>query len=217
MSKKFLYLTPFLFLAGSCSPLRTSPNDDKHQWELKLHEVLTNLDDIKHDINCFQTEMQILEGRIKHYENALTTLKQQEVEKQQEKLEQLGRDLHLLEAKWAGFEKSQSSTKGDLQQLANHANETTAALSQFKNRVAELEQDILSQNKRFEDLAKLKGNIESIAKSIKPTFKIYRVRAGDSLEKIASAHHTKVDRIKKLNELEKDLIVVDQELRIPLD
>jgi len=209
-----IWLIPLFFFA-SCSPLRTSFNDEKHQWELKLHEVLTNLDDLKHDINCFQTEIQILDGRIKYYENALASLKQQDIEKQQVKIEQIVRDLNALEKKWSSYEKSQDGTKGDMQQLASHANETTTALSQFKNRIQELEQDILSQNRRFEDLAKLKGNLESIAKSIKPAYKIYKVRPGDSLKKIASAHHTKVDRIKKLNDLEQDLIVVDQELKIP--
>ena len=216
MSLKHLALLSIGFLA-SCSPLRNSPHDEKHQWELKLHEVLTNLDDLKHDINCFQTEIQILDGRIKYYENALATLKQQDIEKQQAKLEQIARDLGLLEKKWSAFEKSQDGTKGDMLQLASHANETTSALSQFKSRIQELEQEILSQNRRFDELAKIKGNIETIAKSIKPSFKIYKVRAGDSLEKIASAHHTKVDRIKKLNDLERDLIVVDQELRIPVE
>lgn len=216
MSLKRFALFPFILLA-SCSPLRNSPNDEKHQWELKLHEVLTNLDDLKHDINCFQTEIQILDGRIKYYENALAALKQQDIEKQQAKLDQLTRDLNGLEKKWSAFEKSQDGTKGDMLQLASHANETTSALSQFKSRIQELEQEILSQNRRFDELAKIKGNIETIAKSIKPSFKLYKVRPGDSLEKIASAHHTKVDRIKKLNELERDLIVVDQELKIPIE
>ena len=98
--------------------------------------------------------------------------------------------------------------------LASHANETTAALIQFKNRINDLENDISSQNRRFDELSKLKGRIESLAKISAP-FKLYKVRAGDSLEKIARAHKTGVDRIKKLNNLNQDLIVVGQELKIP--
>jgi len=216
MFRQILWALPLSLITG-CSPLRTSPHDEKHQWELKLHEVLTSLDDLKHDINCFQTEMQILDGRIKYYENALATLKQQDIEKHQLKLEELGRDLHSLETKWTTFEKAQIGNKGDMQQLASHANETITALSQFKGRIQELEQEILCQNRRFDELAKLKGSIESIAKSFKSPFKIYKVRAGDSLEKIAHANHTKVELIMKLNELKRDLIVVDQELKIPTE
>lgn len=209
----FLCLSALLFT--SCSPLRSSAHDEKHHWELKLHEVQTNLEDLRHDINCFQTELQILDGRIKYYENALAGLKQQDIEKQQLKINQIIADLHLLEKKWSSFEKIQGSDKQELEQLSSHANQTTVSLSQFKNRIEELEQDLLSQNRRFDELAKLKGNIETLTKSLKISHKTYKVRPGDSLEKIAQAHLVKVDQIKKLNHLEKDLIMVGQELKIP--
>lgn len=209
------YLLAAAFFLSSCSPLKTSPHDEKHQWELKLHEVQTNLEDLRHDTNCFQTELQILDGRIKYYENALANLKQQDIEKQQLKINQIIADLHLLEKKWASFEKGQESGKQELHHLTAHANETTSSLSQFKNRIEELEQDLLSQNRKFDELAKIKSNIETLAKSFNGAYKIYKVRAGDSLEKIAHRYQVKVEQIKKLNHLEKDLIVVGQELKIP--
>ncbi len=208
-----------LWTASSCSPLRSSPLDERHQWELTLHEVQTNLDDLRHDINCFQTEIQILDGRIKYYENALASLKQQDLEKHQVKIDQLAQQIHALEKKWTSLDKNREGDAGEIQQLLSHANETTAALSQFKDRIQELEQDILSQNRRFDEIAKLRGNIETIAKGIRNSadisYKVYKVKPGDSLEKIAKAHKTAVERIKKANGLEQDLIVVGQELKIP--
>ncbi|HSX25523.1 MAG TPA: LysM peptidoglycan-binding domain-containing protein [Chlamydiales bacterium] len=219
--KRIFFGAPFLALAlNSCSPLRSSPLDERHQWELTIHEVQTNLDDLRHDINCFKTEIQILDGRIKYYENALASFKQQDLEKHQVKIDQLLQQMHALEKKWSFLEKSQQGETQELQQLLSHANETTAALSQFKDRIQELEQEILTQNRRFDDVAKLKGNIETLAKGLRGTeegFKIYKVRPGDSLEKIARAHKTAVERIKKLNQLDQDLIVVGQELKIPSD
>ena len=218
--KNLLFLI-LLSIVAACSPLRTSPNDERHQWELKFHEMQTNLDDLKHDIHCFQTEIQILDGRIKYYENALATLKQQDLEKQTAKLEQLGKDLRQLEKKWTAFEKTQEDTNSGVLRLTSHANETSTALIQFKSRIQELEQQTVSQNRRFEELAKVKNNLETITKSLASSkthpYKVYKVRPGDSLEKIANMHHTKADRIKKFNELESDLIVVDQELKIPND
>lgn len=220
LAKWLLCGAPLLILA-SCSPLRSSPEDEKHQLELTLHEVQTNLDDLRHDINCFQTEIQILDGRIKYYENALATLKQQDLEKQQAKIDLLVQQIQQLEKKWTALEKNQTGEGKELQELLSHANETTSALAQFKDRIQELEQDILSQNRRFDDVAKLKGNIETLAKGLRASngesYKIYKVRPGDSLEKIARAHKTAVERIKKLNNLEQDLIVVGQELKIPND
>src|SRR3990167_6069187 len=101
---KLPYLFPFAFLVG-CSPLRTSLHDEHHQWELTIHEVQTNLDDLRHDTNCFQSELQILEGRIKYFENALTSLKQQDLEKHQARIDQIFQQLHSLEKKWSSSEK----------------------------------------------------------------------------------------------------------------
>lgn len=210
------YFSVLLFLLGGCSPLRTSPHDERHQWELTVHEVQTNLDDLRHDINCFQTEIQILEGRIKYFENALTSLKQQDLEKQQVKIDHVSQQLHTLEKKWSSFEKMKQGGKDDLDRLMAHANETTTALSQFKGRIEELEQEILTQNRKLETFSKVKGNLETLAKSLKSGgYTIYKVKPGDSLKKIAKAHNTSVERIKELNHLRQDLIVIDQELKIP--
>jgi len=204
----------------ACSPLKSSPNDEKHQLELTLHKLQTNFDDVRHDLNCFQTEMQILDGRIKYYENALSNLKQQDLEKQQSKIDLLSQQIAAFEKKIAVLEHTNDTGSQDLQQLTSHANETSAALSQFKNRIAELEQEIQSQNRRFEQIAKLKGHFEGLTKQLSSAAsdkKIYKVRPGDTLEKIARFHQTTTERIKKANDLKDDLIVVGQELIIPND
>lgn len=216
MFRKSLVSAAILGAATACSPLKSSPNDEKHQLELTLHEVQTNLDDLRHDINCFQTELQILDGRIKYYENTLASLKQNDLEKHQARIEQISTQLQLMEKKWASLDKNQQGDIKELQELSSHANETTAALAQFKDRIGELEQEILSQNRRFDELAKLKGHIESIANGLRAdSCKLYKVKPGDSLEKIARIHKTNVEQIKKLNNLDQDLIVVGQELKIP--
>jgi chromosome segregation ATPase len=213
--KTLVFLSFFLILAG-CSPLRTSAHDEKYQWELTIHEVQTNLDDLRHDTNCFSTEIQILDGRMKSFENALASLKQQEIEKQQSRLDQLGHQLLSLERKWTAFEKKQDAGKEGMESLSSHAKETNMALSQFKNRIEELETEILSQNRRLEALSKLKTNIETLTKALKSEGqKIYKVRPGDNLEKIAKIHKTDVSTLKQINQLQQDLIVVDQELKIP--
>lgn len=215
MIKKAFAFIALVASCTSCSPLRSSPNDEKHQLELTLHEVQTNLDDLRHDINCFQTELQILDGRIKYYENTLSSLKQHDLEKQQAKIDLLTAQILSLEKKWLSLEKNQTGEIVEIETLSTHANETTAALAQFKDRISELEEEIHSQNRRFDEVAKLKGHIENLAKGFQGDFKIYRVKPGDSLEKIARAHKTAVEKIKKLNSLDQDLIVVGQELKIP--
>ena len=213
---KILILIPIAFALAGCSPIKTSHHDERYQWELTIHEVQTNLDDLRHDTNCFETEIQILDGRIKCFENALASLKSQEIERQQSKIDQISHQLLTLERKWSAFEKKQDASKDGMEHLSVHAKETTMALSQFKTRIEEIEAEVLSQSRRLEALAKLKGNIETLTKALKVDGqKIYKVRAGDSLEKIAKAHKTDVATLKQLNHLNQDLIVVDQELRVP--
>lgn len=217
MTKKRPLCFALILGCASCTPLKSSPNDEKHQLELTLHEVQTNLDDLRHDINCFQTELQILDGRIKYFENTLTSLKQHDLEKQQSIIDLLAVQIQNLEKKWASFEKNQKGELGELDTLSFHANETTAALSQFKDRIQELEKEIQLQNRRFDELAKLKDHIETLAKGVQGDFQLYRIKIGDSLEKIARAHKISVKKLKKINGLDRDLIIVGQELKIPLD
>jgi len=214
---KKIILGALLLGGAACSPSKSSPNDEKHQLEMTLHEVKTNLDDLRHDINCFQTELQILDGRIKYNENALANLKTQDIEKQQTRIDQLHAQVHAFEKKWTSLEKNREHASSELGQLASHAEETTAALIQCKERIEELEKELVQNQRKFEELGKLKGNIDTIAKSLRSGdgYKIYKVRPGDSLEKIAKAHRTAVEKIKKLNNLDQDLIVVGQELKIP--
>ena len=211
---KYLSLFFFLLLVG-CSPLKTSQHDEKHQWELTLHEVQTNVDDLRHDTNCFNTEIQLLGGRIKSFENALAGLKQQEIEKQQTRIDQIAQQLLSLERKWAAFEKKQETNKEGLEGLSLHAKETTMALTQFKDRITELESEILNQSRRLEILSKLKTNLETVVKALKGEGKTYKVRPGDSLEKIAKVHKIDVQTLKEMNQLSQDLLFVDQELNVP--
>ena len=211
-----LYLLLLSLVCVGCSPLRTSPHDERYQWELTIHEVQTNLDDLRHDTNCFGAEIQIIDGRIRSFENALASLKQQEIDRQQTQLEKNTLQLLALERKWAAFEKKQESGKEGIENLSTHAKETNMALAQFKNRIEELESEVLAQNRRLEALSKLKGNIENLTKVLRlDSQKLYKVRPGDSLEKIAKIHKTDVATLKQINQLQQDLIVVDQELKLP--
>ena len=202
----------------SCTPMKSSPKEEKHQLELTLHELQTNLDDLRHDINCFQTELQILDGKIKNQEDINQKIKQQHLEKLQTKIESLNKFISSLETKAAALESKYTNSTNDISQLSLHANETSLALSQHKEKIKEIENAILSQSSQINEIAKVKSSLEDIVKIIKSdsgNYTLYKVKSRDSLEKIAKSNNVSVEALKKLNNLENDLIVIGQELKIP--
>lgn len=218
-NKGLIALVVFSVLSHGCSPLKSSPREERHQMELTVHEVRTNLDDLRHDLNCHQTELQIVDGKIKHQENAFLDLKHDYLEKQEVKVEELTQKVVLLEKRLKTMEHTLQSSATDIRKLSSHSNEMTAALSQYKDRMNELENELIACARRFDEVSKLKKTLEHIAHAIgeinHAQGNLYKVKPGDTLEKIARANKTDVEKLKKINELEKDLIVIGQELKLP--
>ncbi|MDR3178681.1 MAG: LysM peptidoglycan-binding domain-containing protein [Oscillospiraceae bacterium] len=57
----------------------------------------------------------------------------------------------------------------------------------------------------------------TLIKSDSNSSKVYTVKSGDSLWLIAKRYNTTVDELKRINNLKKDLIIIGQELIVPLD
>ncbi len=215
---KLLSAISLVSLLSSCSPMKSSPKEEKHQMELTLHELQTNLDDMRHDLNCFQTELQIMDGKIKNQEDATQNIKQQHVERIQNKVEYLSRQFSGIDKKINIQEKKHFNIASNIKNLSSHANETNLALKQHKEKINELESTSLSQDKRLNEVSELKTTLKALVKTIRShssNFIIYKVKPRDSLEKIAKKNQVSVDSIKRLNDLDDDLIVIGQELKIP--
>ena len=220
MNKHLIFLASItLVIIGGCSPIKSSPKEEKHQLELTLHQVQTNIDDLRHDLNCMQTELQILDGKIKNQEKSIADLKHQYLDKQKKEMQALTQQINTLQTKVGGYDSKQENTEKDIRQLSGHANDTSSALTQYKERINELEKELIAHKRRFEEVSKLKNTLESVAKTIRAAtgkdFYSYKVKSGDSLEKIAKNHKTTVEALKSTNKLDNDLIVIGQELRIP--
>lgn len=215
---KLAFALALSFFIGSCSPIKTSSKDEKLQLELTLHEVQTNLDDLRHDLNCFKTDFQIIEGKIGNQENQIEGVKQKQTTQTLAMIDSLSDKIKALEAKIADAEKNQTAEISDLEKLSFHAKETNTSLSQYKEKLVELETKVITQGKRFDEVKKLKETLDAIASSLKignDGFYSYKVKAGDSLDKIAKSNKITVEQLKRINNLDQDLIVIGQELRIP--
>jgi len=205
----------FCFVFSGCSGV-TSSREERHKTELTLHKVRTEIEDLKHDLNTSDIELHILEGKLIDQEETISKLKEHLMESQTGKIEGLEQLFHSFNKKVANLEKKQEEILSDLRQLGSHANETTTALSQYKDKICEMEKVILLQNKKFEELAKLKKTLETLSQEVSKQESIsYTVKEGDSLQKIAKSFSVSVEDLKKMNALKDDLIFSGQTLLIP--
>jgi LysM repeat protein len=122
-----------------------------------------------------------------------------------------------LESKIADLELLTKSASGDLRQLKEHANESSTVLSQYQQRLRDLEKVSEQQAQQINSLqSAMRALTEILGKESDETgTKIYRVKSGDSLEKIANANQTSIKAIKELNNLSNDKIIINQKLKLP--
>ena len=205
------------FIFGSSSHL-ASMQGDRRNSEYAFDEMRIELSDVKHALNNSKVEFEILEEKLRNQEQVIASLKKQTQAMELSKNSGANAQFSSLEKRLDQLEKFQEKMAADLRQMSSHANQALSKLQQLEQQVA-LHQD------RLEEVVKLKSTLTSISKAINPrtdtegpissSSNSYRVKAGDSLEKIARAHRTSIDAIKRLNNLDKDKIIVGQELRIP--
>jgi len=184
----------------------------------ELDELRIELDDLKHALKTTQVDLGLLDERQKKQDNSLRQTKDQVQSRDTSSLHLLTSQINALEKKVAALEKTLEKAANDLRSL-------NAVATQTLNKTQELEQSLLSHEKRLDDVVNLKSTLTNISKAIKgqtsaqtpSSAKLYRVKAGDSLEKIARQHHTSVEALRKINHLPSDKIVIGQELRLSDD
>lgn len=177
-----------------------------------VDELRIEIDDLKHALHGAQVELDLLNQRVQKQDAALLKKNNLPVKKD----DPLTTQVIALEKKVFQLEKTLGKAADDLRTL-------NASVNQTLSKIQHLELGLSTHDKRLDEVSKLKGTLTSISKAIaqKPEStpeaeKIYFVKAGDSLEKIARVHHISVENIRQLNHLTKDKIIVGQELKLPI-
>jgi len=121
-------------------------------------------------------------------------------------------DVASLQRKIALLEKTVDKMNGELKSLMSYANQTTTSLSHYRDQIQEID-------RKLGEVSKLRSTLSQMSKTYTApetaTENTYRVKSGDSLEKIARKFQTTADALKKSNQLTSDKIVIGQELTIP--
>jgi LysM repeat protein len=179
---------------------------DKHENTVALNEMRSELADLKHALNNAQVEIQILEEQVQNQES---------LSKKAKPGTSFPNDSRL-EKRIAALEQMQEKIHADLKQLSSHANQTTTCLQQYSTKISEIEQNMERQRGDLKSSLKtLTSSLSTDVASNSNPSTYYKVKSGDSLEKIARNHNVSVDALKKANRLSQNKILVGQELIIP--
>ncbi len=207
------FAIPSLFFAiVACllsSPFELESRQSSNYYsDSSLEELRQELADVKHELKSVQVDLNLLDERVQKSATA---------PKNTTELSQLGLKISTLEKKASQIDFIMEKISADLRSLNTNSTQTL-------NKIHDLEQEIAAHDKKLDEVVKLKGTLTSISKAIGQTTppvsndsKTYRVKAGDSLEKIARNQHVSVDALKKLNQLKDDKIIVGQELKVSDD
>ncbi len=201
-----------IFLAiAACTALPIEARLPSFHTSSEIEELRVEIGDLKHALHTTKVELNLLDERCKKDSAQLNKAKTQQKEGA------LTAQVLLLEKKVTHLEKKLETVGDDIRTL-------NASLHQALTKIQTIQTHLLSHDGRLDEVAQLKGTLTSISKAIgarAPTEKTqlqsrsYRVKAGDSLEKIARNEHISIEALRKSNNLTHDKIRVGQELRLP--
>lgn len=199
------------------------------QNSIALHEMRDSIESFRHEVNNHEAEIRIFDEKLRNLDTIIESLRDQLAESTRSHKDQLKGSSTSLETKIIALEALTKSLVSDLKQFKSHANESTIALGQYKQKITDLEKIVEQQNQNIDHLqAAMRALTDAL--QVKDTLSIkgsseksdtplgagkYRVKNGDSLEKIARAHQTTVQVLKELNGMSNDKILVGKVLIVP--
>lgn len=226
---------PLVFLSVLFIPagLPAAPRGQYYQDPnaVALREMRDSIEDVRHGVNNHEMEIRVIDEKMKSFDLIIDSVRDQLSDSTRVHKEQLKGSAAGLESRINFLEDTSKGLLADLRLFKVHSNETTAALTQYKQKIGDLEKIIDQQNHNIEHLqAAMRSLMEALqgkpvsevvtsspiaSATRNPSDRSYKIKAGDSLEKIARAHQTTIQAIKEANGLTTDRIVVGRILFIP--
>jgi LysM repeat protein len=206
----------FIFDAACLHAARNRPSYEEDRSVI-FREILDCIDTLRHEVNNHEAEIRMFEEKFKTQDDILDSLRHQTTTSMQAVKDSVKGQSVNVESKLAGHESLAQSLSNDFKSFAK---DSTQALVEYKARLADLEKTIETQNRNIENLqAAMKSLLEAMQMKESGTItqeatKIYRVKSGDSLEKIAKQNQTTIKKLKELNNLTSDQIIINQKLKL---
>lgn len=190
-----------------------------------LKELRDGFDDMRHEVNNHESELRVFDEKLATIEQTIESLRSQVAESIALSKDLVKENGVNMELKLNSLDSTVKGMISDLKQFKGHANDSSSAFAQYKLKLLEMEKLIESQNRNIENLQsalksvmdaiQVRSGLDKVAASDDSSSKTYRVKSGDSLEKIARAQGTTIQVLKDLNNLANDRINIGQVLKLP--
>lgn len=178
-----------------------------------LDNLQSDVGDLRERLRHFKVERELLEDRIQAQAQELSDLKKELSRFQTAQNQLTGSKSDQLQTRIGMLEKGQGALVDDLKGLQKHLTETSQVINRLSDHV---EQNQSALKAQVTDLKKavesLVGLLQKNSSSATHAGSSYKVKAGDTLEKIAKATGVSLSHLKKLNNLSTDRISIGQEL-----
>ncbi len=178
--------------------------------------------DLRHQIANQEAELRTLRQRLENQEQIIDGVRDNTDRFQSLTQEVVKNHGSTIESKVAFVAANHDQLGQDLQLLQQYANTVKELLEQYHSRMQTLENTV---DKHTKNLKSMEVAVQSLVEafpagdkpivSIEGTDTIYRVVDGDTLEKIARRNQTTIRKLKEVNNLATDRIIVGQKLKLP--
>lgn len=243
LSLKFMNAKLSLLLAVLCAlphlgcwsaPTSYNPSNRSAQFSsyedpaLVARQTRTVIADLKHEVNNHEAELRIFDEKLHNQEMIFENLRQEILDSLQGQKDYTRATSVNLDGRIDSLDNTVKGLINDMRQLKTQANDSVQVLTQYKQKLGEIEKIIEAQNQHMKSLEgalnaimevlQAKDAAEKTALAIQKGtdgIKTYKVQPGDTLEKIAKAQKVSVQVLRDYNKLSNDRIVVGQTLKIP--
>jgi LysM repeat protein len=191
-----------------------------------LKKLQDDISQLRHQVENHESDIRSFEDKVTNQDVTIEGLRQDVTNTHSATKDQVKSSTSTNESRISAMEATQKNLVADMKQLKDISNETASALTMLSQKINKLEKNMDQQKGNIENLeSALKSIMEALQIKEAPSNKsssssiesgkTYRVKAGDSLEKIAKDAGKSIQSIKDANGLASDKIVVGQKLVIP--